>query len=229
MTVSPVAAIVIALIGGLASLDRTAFGQFLVSRPLVSASLLGAALGYPYQGAFIGISLELLFLSSLPVGSFIPYHPLYPSVVAVGIFAAVNPGSDNWELVPVAILFALPAVWADRFVEGLWRRSNDGLLFRAEAFFRLGRIHRACALHTLSILRAFVLNAAAILFCVWLLSWLCELYLRLTPWPIGILSLIGLVPFIVGLSGLSATKIRGRGWLGFAGGIVTGLLVWRVI
>ncbi|UCF31650.1 MAG: PTS sugar transporter subunit IIC [bacterium] len=229
MAVSPLAVVVTGFLGGLLSLDRTAFGQFLLSRPLVSASLTGAILGCPYQGAFVGVSLELLFLSSLPVGSFIPHHPLYPSLVAVAAFVALDPSRNGWEMVPPAILFALPSVWADRLVEDIWRRSNDGLLQRAEALIRLEKIRLARALHLTAILRAFVLNTAAILLCAATLSGLAVLVLRSIPSLAGALALVGMAPLLVGLAGLSAAKVKGRGWLGFAGGLAVGLLFWSVI
>ncbi len=229
MAVSPMVALSAALLGGLVSLDRTAFGQFLLSRPLPAAGLLGVALGCPYQAVFIGMSLELLFLASLPVGSFIPFNALYPTLIAVTIFAVVDPTNSHWEVIPIAILFALPTVWVDRLVEDLWRRSNDRVVSRAEAFLRLGRYRTAGTLHILSILRGFVLNTGAILVCIWLLAELAALFLKQFPWMPEILSLVGMMPFIVGIAGISAAKVKGFGWAGFAGGLVLGFFVWSGI
>ncbi len=56
-------------LGGAAGLDRTAFGQTLLSHPAVAASLAGWIVGAPAQGAWVALSLTLLSASHVPVGA----------------------------------------------------------------------------------------------------------------------------------------------------------------
>lgn len=58
----------LSLLGGILALDGTSFGQFMVSRPLVGATLAGWILGDPVLGLTMGGILELLHLPVIPVG-----------------------------------------------------------------------------------------------------------------------------------------------------------------
>ncbi len=58
----------LALIGGLVGLDTTAALQMMVSQPLVGGLLAGWALHDPWQGAFIGLLFQGLYLAEFPVG-----------------------------------------------------------------------------------------------------------------------------------------------------------------
>ena len=55
-----------------AGVDRVAFGQFMISRPIVVGPLAGLILGDALIGLEIGMLLELLWLGRLPVGAAIP-------------------------------------------------------------------------------------------------------------------------------------------------------------
>ena len=55
--------------GGIVALDTTAALQILISHPLVSCSMIGLLLGNFPLGFTIGIILELIWLSELPVGA----------------------------------------------------------------------------------------------------------------------------------------------------------------
>jgi PTS system mannose-specific IIC component len=60
--------LVLALLGGLMALDGTSVGQFMVSRPLVAATLAGWLIGAPAEGFVVGSLLEIYLLVSFPVG-----------------------------------------------------------------------------------------------------------------------------------------------------------------
>lgn len=55
--------------GGVVSLDTTALLQIMISRPIVACSVTGLILGNFPLGFFVGILLELLYISELPVGA----------------------------------------------------------------------------------------------------------------------------------------------------------------
>jgi mannose/fructose/N-acetylgalactosamine-specific phosphotransferase system component IIC len=58
----------IGLIGSLLALDTTIVFQFLVSQPLVTASILGWLMGDLQLGIQVGFYLQLLWLRNIPVG-----------------------------------------------------------------------------------------------------------------------------------------------------------------
>lgn len=55
--------------GGFVALDTTALLQIMISRPLVSCSIVGLLLGNFPLGFLIGILSELFYISELPVGA----------------------------------------------------------------------------------------------------------------------------------------------------------------
>lgn len=218
--------LLICMLGGLLSLDRTCFGQFLFSRPLFAASLSGLLLGRPEEGVFIGIALELLYLHSLPVGSHIPYHPLYPSLIAVYIvFVAGEMGFEGLETVSLAIIVSLPAVFMDRIADLYWRRSNSRLVTRATAYVRLGRFGAARALHLTSLARSLLVNAVGLGLAGGFLLTVALMVFSAFPGILPYTAPIGFAPFFVGLAGVSASKVRGRAWIGFAFGVLAGAVV----
>ncbi|HXI10987.1 MAG TPA: PTS sugar transporter subunit IIC, partial [Thermodesulfobacteriota bacterium] len=64
--------IIVAAVGGVVSIDRTAAFQTMVSRPLVAAPVVGYFLGNLEAALVIGAVLELLLIGDLPVGRYIP-------------------------------------------------------------------------------------------------------------------------------------------------------------
>ncbi|HVZ50194.1 MAG TPA: PTS sugar transporter subunit IIC, partial [Gemmatimonadaceae bacterium] len=73
------------LIGTLCSLDTVSVGQTMMSRPLVSATLAGAALGQAEQGVVVGAVMELFALETMPFGA-----SRYPEWGAAGVVASAT-------------------------------------------------------------------------------------------------------------------------------------------
>lgn len=74
------------LLGGWVALDGTSVGQFMVSRPLVAATLAGALAGDAAGGAMVGLLLEAFHLTVLPVGA-ARYPEGGPAAVVAGALA----------------------------------------------------------------------------------------------------------------------------------------------
>jgi fructoselysine and glucoselysine-specific PTS system IID component len=62
----------IALLMAFLSLDETAFGQFMVSRPIVAGPVVGWMIGRADLGLEIGALIELIWIGDLPVGAHLP-------------------------------------------------------------------------------------------------------------------------------------------------------------
>lgn len=95
MLPEPAAAIWLLLLGGWMAVDGTSVGQFMVSRPLVAATLAGWVMGDAVAGLAVGLLLELLHLAVLPVGA-ARFPESGPAAVVAGSLhaaAAAIPGA----------------------------------------------------------------------------------------------------------------------------------------
>ncbi len=113
--------LLIAVGGGFLGLDRTAFGQFMVSEPIVAAPLAGWFLGDIAAGVVIGAVLEMLWVLDLPVGTFVPADSTIAAIAATAIAVL---GSRGDAALPGAVGFSLllttgmapVTMLADRFI-----------------------------------------------------------------------------------------------------------------
>jgi PTS system mannose-specific IIC component len=114
-----------ALFGGLCYLDRTAACQFMLHRPLVVATVMGAIFGNLAAGAQVGAVLELLYIARLPVGASVPPDDT-SAAVFVGAAAAVassSIGLDSGSFTAL-LLLTVPSSEAGRFVDRYVRKVN---------------------------------------------------------------------------------------------------------
>jgi len=77
------------LLGGLAALDATPVAQTLFSQPLVTATLLGWIWGDWAMALQVGIVLQILAASTLPVGARTPEDYALGGVVGTGLAVAL--------------------------------------------------------------------------------------------------------------------------------------------
>lgn len=216
--------LVASVFAGVISIDLAAFGQFQLSRPVVAASLLSLLLGCPAEGVVVGLIFELLFLDSLPVGSFIPDQALFPALTAVVIVGVGQaPG-----VLPVAVIVAIPSLAASRWADTQWRRSNERIYNKAEIYLRLGRSDLAEMQHRFAVLRAGFFHFLAFLFSCSILVPVCGIVVKGIPGSPAFLTVAAAVPFLTGLAALSADRVRRRGWIGFAVGLSFGVLTGLV-
>lgn len=220
-----------AVVAGVLSIDRNAFGQFQLSRPMVSSLILGLVLGCPTEGAVVGLVYELLFLSSLPVGSFIPFHPLFPSLVSVLLLSIYGGPEPPLELLGLAILLGAPTVFLDRTVNIQWRRSNERSFRKAMVYLRLGRTDLVQLQHVLAGLRAGLYHGGSFFLTAVILVPVFNSIVKYSGlWPER-LTVVAMLPFLVGLAGLVPDRTARRGWKGFTLGLAAGACVgaWRFL
>lgn len=113
-------------VGGLVGLDRTAIGQIMISQPIVAAPLVGLALGDVKTGLILGALLELVWISDLPVGKFVPPDSTAAAVLSTGmtIIGGKALGGVTPLLMVWAILLALPMAYAVQKGDTAVRRFN---------------------------------------------------------------------------------------------------------
>jgi len=140
--------IAVVVFAGMVGVDATSFGQFMISRPFIAATITGALTGVPVAGAIIGLVLELFALVTLPVGASRYPESGTAAVAATSAYALVTNVVD-----PAALLIAISFALAWEHVAGgtviILRQFNDVVLRRALASTHpldraLERSHVAC-------------------------------------------------------------------------------------
>jgi mannose/fructose/N-acetylgalactosamine-specific phosphotransferase system component IIC len=113
----------------LLGLDRVAFLQCLVSRPLVAAPLTGWLLGVPLTGLQVGMLLELLWLGRLPVGAVIPPDDTQVAIGATTLALTLDRllALQGMPAVILCVLVAIPLGQIGQFADGWARRANGRL------------------------------------------------------------------------------------------------------
>lgn len=123
---------VIAVFSGL---DRTAFLQIMVSRPIVVGPLTGWLLGDPSTGLQVGLLVELLWLGRLPVGAAIPPDDTQVTVGATALAIGMGGELAGFPALASALLATLVAIPLGKvgqlFDRGA-RNWNEKLLQRSE-------------------------------------------------------------------------------------------------
>src|SRR5690606_8701381 len=189
----------------------TSFGQFMLSRPFVAATLAGWLVGRPAEGATIGLILEAFHLTVLPVGA-AQYPEGGPAAVAGGaVYAAAAPQPSGLLL---TVLFVLLLEWFGGETVHYLRQGNVRLVPAGNGEptdpDRLERRHLTAIL--LDFVRGMLLVAAGIL----ILSGLLRI---LGPfWGLGEeipRAVIGAV--VAGLLASSIRIVGSHGWLAAAG------------
>ena len=121
--------ILIGLFGSLIILDTTVVFQFLLSQPLITCSILGWFLGDLQLGIQIGFYLQLLWLSSIPVGGAVVPEGNVAAIVTGAMVLRYHMDHTYLNLVLVAaILYGLAISYIGGQLVVAYRKINVRLL-----------------------------------------------------------------------------------------------------
>lgn len=220
-----------ALTATLCGLDRTAALQVMISRPLVAAALTGLLLGDLRSGLAIGVLLELLWLSRLPVGASVPHDDTQLAIGATVLAIALSPElppAERGGFCIFCVLIVLPLGKIGQRVEHSVRNRNARLQERAAAALQRGettaleRIHLAGLLNFA--LAALLTYGAIVLVGTVLVQTLAPLFLAQTvaaaPW-------LRLVLILVAVGALLRTLHVKNAFRLFTVAFLAGLLIFR--
>ncbi|TAL16039.1 hypothetical protein EPN96_10500 [bacterium] len=134
----------LSLFGGLLSLDRTAFFQTMVSRPIVAGPVAGYLLGDFEAGCWCAILLEFLWLMRLPIGGAVPPDDALATLAAVAAAAtlAPHPGIGIPQASSIGVLFGLPFGYLGRWADLKIRNQNGVSYLRVRKALAEGRMIR---------------------------------------------------------------------------------------
>jgi mannose/fructose/N-acetylgalactosamine-specific phosphotransferase system component IIC len=212
------------ILGGVVALDSTSFGQLMLSRPLVAATLAGALVGAPFEGCLVGALLEALSLTVLPVGA-----ARYPdtgtgAVAAAGTLglAAVDPTAPALLL---AVVYGLAwqrvagfTVVAGRYLNERIVRAGQPSRERMDRLIELRHVESML----LDVARGVIVTAAAVLAGVPLLRMAVGVWALPYPAAAAAISLAA-AAVLAGAAPLFAETPRGRTFLAL--GLLCGSLL----
>jgi mannose/fructose/N-acetylgalactosamine-specific phosphotransferase system component IIC len=160
--------IAITLLLGFLSLDATAVGQFMLSRPVAVGALVGLLTGHPEVGLLVGALVELIWIGEVPVGSHLPADLLILAGVATALAAElVKGGAPPEAAMTFAIGTAIPLAILSTELEGILRRLHVRWAHFAQRMAGSGHFGTFDGVNSLVILGLFLkglLTAAAALF-----------------------------------------------------------------
>ena len=115
----------ISVLLGVLNLDVTAFGQFMVSRPIVVGPLVGWVMGQPGLGLEIGAIIELIWIGDVPVGAHLPPDLLMLTGISTACAAGLLNGRVPAEAaVTFGMCVGIPLALFSTEVENIMRKLH---------------------------------------------------------------------------------------------------------
>lgn len=128
--------LVLALVAGLAAVERKGFLQAMLSRPITLAPVAGWALGDLPGGLLVAAPLELFWLGAVNLGAALPVHEALGTAAITGgavMAGRAMGGGATPEVAVLAVLLCAPLALVGRKADRLVEIWNERLALRAEA------------------------------------------------------------------------------------------------
>jgi len=120
-------AIIISIIGAAIILDKYAIGEFGISQPILSGTIIGALFGNIQTGIFLGAMFQLIFLAGLPIGRDIPPDGQAAGIIGCSSYFLLKTSNTAGHALLLAIIFALLGAIVGGILEIVTRRYNEKL------------------------------------------------------------------------------------------------------
>jgi len=132
--------VLISLIGGFISIDRTAAFQIMISRPVVTSPLIGMMLGDVMTGIQAGLIIELLWIGALPVGASVPPDETIVSILvpSLAIWQSRIIGGESFQTLAFALVLTIPLAMLARRLDSRIREKNIASAHAADRFVQEG-------------------------------------------------------------------------------------------
>lgn len=123
-------ALTLSIVGSFIALDKYAFGEFGISQPLISGTIIGALYGDVGTGIFLGAILQLICLGGLPIGTEIPPDAQTAGIVGCGsYFILLSANAPGHALLIATLLAFLTSIFGGA-TDITLRHLHDRLLQR---------------------------------------------------------------------------------------------------
>jgi PTS system mannose-specific IIC component len=199
-------------VGGLLALDRTAVFQIMISRPIVSGPIIGLLLGQPAVGVVMGGLVELIWISRLPLGGYVPPNESVGAMVgtAAVILAGPGDGTLSRSMIVLGFLFVPPVARLAAYLEVRLRYYNVGLVRLAERAVEKNKPRRIPYINMAGLAFNFVVAFFYILSTVSLTTWLLGLVGPNLPPPVeaAFETMYLLIPLVAVTAALSNLNVK---------------------
>jgi mannose/fructose/N-acetylgalactosamine-specific phosphotransferase system component IIC len=219
--------------GGIVAVERKAFLQAMLSRPLVAATAMGALLGDVPAGLFVGMLLELFHLGSASLGAALPENDTLSATgtaAAAATMASATGAGSTPALWSLAILVFIGLGRAGRWLERALERYSARLATAALASADEGNLRRAVRQNLWGMWPHFAVFGGATALCA------------LCGYALGVLAQELPLPLLRGLAwaypamGSVAAAVAARGsharrahlWAGLGAAAVSLGVLWRL-
>lgn len=118
-------ALLLSLFGALLLLDKYALGEFGLSQPVITGTIIGAVFGDIQMGIFLGALIQLFFLGGLPIGRDIPPDGQVAGITGTAAFFLMRTGNNMEQSLFVAVVLALLGAIAGGAADIIARRINE--------------------------------------------------------------------------------------------------------
>ncbi len=165
----------IATILAILELDITAVGQFMVCRPIVVGTIIGALCGNVCLGLGIGALIELIWIGQLPVGNVLPLDTTL--LTGLVVFLTDHISEQTAGNIPAEALFTLalaasiPLAYLSTLGEGALRKQHSHWVHLAQRFAQEGKFRRFNAVNYLVLVEMLVKNFIVALSALYLMLW----------------------------------------------------------
>lgn len=123
-------ALLLTFVGSFIALDKYALGEFGISQPLISGTIIGAICGDIGTGILLGAIFQLICLGGMPIGREIPPDAQSAGIVGCGSYFLLLTSNSNGHALLVATLFAFLAAILGGTTDIVLRHVNDRLYER---------------------------------------------------------------------------------------------------
>ena len=127
----------LSLLAAFFELDVTAFGQIMISRPMIVGPVFGLLLGDVVSGFWIGIIVELIWIDSIPMGTSVPLDVTVISVLTA-VWGISYLGGGKAAII-AALAVAVPLGYLFRYFDIRLRYFNSGIARWIERGIRQGK------------------------------------------------------------------------------------------
>lgn len=165
--------LIISLVGGLLNLDTRAVAQVMVSRPIITAPIVGFLIGGwdgIRIGCMIGAILELIWINVLPMGASIPANASLSSTLGVAV--ALLTKGEMRILIVLAIAISILFSFIFTSIDLKNREFNSLLVRMASCLIHKGRFWAIDAMNLASLLITFLLGIISLFFSLSVSIWL---------------------------------------------------------
>lgn len=169
----------VALVMAFLSLDETAFGQFMISRPIVTGPVIGWLLGRTDIGLELGALIELIWINDLPVGAHLPLDLMTLTGTSVALACELSKGQNPEAVMTFAMGVCIPLAFASTEVEILIRKFHVRWLHFAQRMAFNGHFQTFEWLNSLVLLEQWVKGFLVSAVCLTLAHFSTSVYMVL--------------------------------------------------